>query len=371
MERLALRVVFALGIGAFIHVVSCDDGGGDSGKNSSSSTDPSETDQGSEDGDGKNSDEEDGESGSGEDVNEGTGSGEGVDTGSDGNADSETPDHDRNRPEDASQNVGDYCYVNIQCKSEFCVSYRQVTPDPEGHCEESSTPDRIVAIGTTLDFETRQAIPDATIKMYGATNFTLMRCNAVASDTLKTDVDGRFKKAISPPPVEPVGFVALAQKGSDYANSVSGVADPPWPNGFIRHDILMVKQSTLDKWSELLSADSEMKPYMNLSANGGAVGAILDVDSGKPIVGAQIVPASGGSTKAKIRYLDSVGEGFVKDGITESGIFVLVNPALAEKFDVFLDGKKVNITTAKFGDVKCAVFIVDIPIEADEKGIEL
>jgi hypothetical protein len=288
-----------------------------------------------------------------------------------GDSDEQVFPHDPNRPADSSQGIGEYCFSNVQCASKLCLSYRQVTPDPDGHCEESSTPSKIVAIGTTIDFETRKPVSEANIKFLGATNLTLLRCNATASDTLVTGADGRFKKAVDKPAAEPVGFIALASQGKDYAPSASGIADPPWPKGTIRHDILMVKNSALTKWSQLLSADSEMKPYMNLSANGGAIGAILDVDTGKPIIGATLGPASGGTTSAKIRYLNAGGTGFVKDGITQSGIFVLVNPALAEKFDVFLDGKKINITTAKFGDTKCVVFIVDIPIEADEKGIDL
>lgn len=288
-----------------------------------------------------------------------------------GDSDGPVFPHDPNRPADGSQETGEYCYKNVQCASKLCMSYRQVTPDPDGHCDESSAPSQIIAIGTTIDFETRKPVFEANLKFLGATNFTLLRCNATASDTLVTGAGGRFNKAVDQPAAEPVGFIALASDGKDYAPSASGIADPPWPKGSIRHDILMVKNSALAKWSQLLSADSEMKPYMNLSANGGAIGAVLDVDTGKPIIGATLGPAGGGKTSAKIRYLSANGTGFVKDGITQSGIFVLVNPALAEKFDVFLDGEKINITTAKFGDVKCAVFIVDIPIEADEMGIDL
>ncbi len=297
------------------------------------------------------------------------------DTDTDADSDSDADGcglHDNDRPADKSVENDDYCYNNINCKSGLCVSYMQTSPDPDGHCEAVTSPGKILAIGTTLDFETREVIPDATVKTFDATQMSLLGCNAQATATITSDADGRFKQSVNKPGItEQIGMIARATKGDDYALSASGVADTPWPAGFIRHDILMVKKATLAAWSEMLSEDTAMAPYMNLSAKGGAIGAILDVDCGKPIIGAEVRKAGGGNTNAKIRYLNADGTGFVTDGITESGIFVLVNPALAEKFDVFLGDEKVNITTATFGDTSCMIFIVDIPIEADEHGIEL
>ncbi len=299
-----------------------------------------------------------------------------TDSDSDSDTDSDTDecgDHPHDRPPDGSAQIGEYCYNNANCNSGLCIGYRQVTPDPDGKCEEVEDDSKMVAIGTTIDFETRKPVPNVELELHGATNLEMMGCNANPTDTVSSGSDGKFKKLADRPGIlETTGYVALAINEDDgYALSASGVADLPWPPGFIRHDILLVKQASLEKWSALLRDDSEMEPYMDLLDKGGAIGGIFDVDCAKPIVGAELRKSGGGSTNAKIRYLNADGNGFNKDGITSAGMYVLVNPSLGERFDVFLDGKQINRTTAKLGNRDCMIFIVDIPIEADEQGIDL
>lgn len=277
--------------------------------------------------------------------------------------------HDPNRPPDSSGLEGDFCYRNNQCRSGLCISYQQTTPDPGGYCDTPANPNMMVAIGTTLDFETRQPVAGASIRVDGVTLGSVQGCKSKGYATLESDENGHFRKTISMPGIaEQIGIVALAEENDVYANSTSGVADPPWPKAFIRRDILIVKKATLDKWSQWLAEDAEMANFLPLVAKGGVVGAVPNVDTGAGVVGAKLRSLNAKS-KARIRYLNAEGTGFVADGVTESGIFVMVNPGLAEKFDVYMGDDKINITTATAGDIPCMIFVLDIPIEADEEGL--
>ncbi len=295
-----------------------------------------------------------------------------ADTDADSDSDTEPEldcdSHPWDRPADGTAANGEYCYKNVQCASGLCIGYRQTTPDPEGKCEAPSNPLKMVAVGTTIDFETREPVPGARIETAGAATGAMLGCNTPAAAIIISDEDGRFYKIVDKP-IDIVGYGATIREGNGYANSACGVADPPYPPGFIRHDLLMVKKATLEKWSEMLEEDPDMKNHVPLVVNGGVVGSVPCVDSGNPVIGAKLRSLNGNSG-AKIRYLNADGTGFVTDGITESGIFVLVNPGLAEKFDVYLNDSKINITTGKAGDTKCMIFVLDIPIECDEFGIE-
>ncbi len=294
------------------------------------------------------------------------------DSDSDSDSDSEVElncdSHPWDRPADGTAANGDFCNENVQCASGLCIGYRQTPPDPDGKCEAPTNSQKMVAIGTTIDFETREPVAGATVRTVGAVSGAALGCNAPAAATITSDEDGRFYKLVDKP-IDLVGYAAKVTKGDEYAVSASGVADPPYPPGFIRHDLLMAKKATLEKWSEMLAEDPDMKNHVPLVAKGGVVGAVPCADTGNAVVGAQLRSLNS-SSGAKIRYLNADGTGFVTDGITESGIFVLVKPGLAEKFDVYLNDSKVNVTPGTAGDTTCMVFILDIPIECDEFDIE-
>jgi hypothetical protein len=89
-------------------------------------------------------------------------------------------------------------------------------------------------------------------------------------------------------------------------------------------------------------------------------------DTGKGVEGA-ISKSRNNNSKAKILYLNDAGDGFDDGGASSNGIYVMVNPGLAEVFDVYKDGEKINITEGTAGGTSDIIFIIDIPIEVDEK----
>ncbi len=330
---------------------------------------------GSDGGSSENSNEDasgdgDGDSGADTDTDADTDADSDSDTDSNGDSDS---DSDMVLPPCNPSNSaanGDYCYRNQQCQSNLCVSFQQTTPDPAGHCEAGN--DNMLAIGTTLDLETREPVPDVKLEVHGVASYIgpLVPFPPPLLSVI-TGTDGRFKQEIASPS-DIAGIFALTTK-TGYADSVCDVATPMYgtnyPPGFERHDILLVKNAVLEEWSNRLSADDEMSNHMPLGQRGGVVGAVPCIDSGNAVVGATVVPLNADSN-AKIGYLNADGTGFVKDGITESGVFVIVNPGTAEKFDVYIGDQKINVTTVRVGSKSGYIFSVDIPVECDELGIE-
>ncbi|MCP4675644.1 MAG: hypothetical protein GY854_09100 [Deltaproteobacteria bacterium] len=189
---------------------------------------------------------------------------------------------------------------------------------------------------------------------------------------ITSDANGRFNQEMNSP-TDIIGIIAKATQ-TDYAASIVPVAFPlsgtTYPLAFTHHDIPVVKNATLTAWSTLLDTDGGVPNHLPLGTTGGMIGSVLCIDSGNPVVGAEIV-SQNASSNAKIRYLNADGNGFNSDGITASGIYIAVNSGLAEKFDAYLDGKKINLTEVKAGSKAGYIFVVDLPIECDEQGIEI
>ena len=69
--------------------------------------------------------------------------------------------------------------------------------------------------------------------------------------------------------------------------------------------------------------------------------------------------------------VDEDKTGFNTEKSGPSGLFVVLNPALAEKLDGYKNGKKVNIHEATLGQAMGGVFITSIQIrESDEDPVE-
>ncbi len=278
--------------------------------------------------------------------------------------------HPCDRPADHSVANGDYCYENSHCQSNLCVSYQQTPPDPEGHCEEGS--DQMLAIGTTLDLATGEPIPEVETMIIGE-----MRSSTAIPVypllELVTGPDGRFKQEM-PHTRDMIGLAVATQKWG-YHDALAGVAQPlsintaDYPPGFTRHDILLVKSAALTEWSETLFADDEMVKHMPLGEKRTAIGSVRCIDSGNPVVGAELRSLNAGSN-AKIRYLAADGAGFNTDAITESGIFMMVNAGTAEKFDVYMDERKISTHSVRITARDGYIYTVGFPIECDEMGIE-
>ncbi len=295
---------------------------------------------------------------------------DGNDTGSDSESDTDTwtgvdtnPDTDTMTdtdllecPPNTPVPNGVYCHSDAHCTSKLCISYQQVPPDPEGHCEQNANPNGILAIGTTLDIETGEPVLNASLDIYDAMQLSLMGCNAVPFASTTSDADGRFWEVIPSPATALVGIVVTAKTATGYA--ISAIAQDETANSFENRDILMVTDATLSKWSAMLAEDPQMEPYMPLGNRGGTIGIIRRMGSAAPIEGAELRSMINASN-AKIRYLNADGTGFVDGATTSSGIFVLVAPALAEKFDVYVNNVKVNITSLKLGDTDCMVFMIN------------
>jgi hypothetical protein len=224
-----------------------------------------------------------------------------------------------------------------------------------------------VVQGTVLDFVSREPVDGVVLKYSSATSLSLLGTSAPVQFQVTSDADGRFKEEKAKPSSAPLGFVARASK-TDYQLSITGVSAPPYGCGTQNHDMLIVEKAKITEWSEMLAEDAAMANDMPLGAKGGAIGRVIDIDTNEGIAGAHVVSQDGGSG-ARIRYLNDAEDGWVEDVTGSSGVYVVTNPGLGEKFDAFIDDTQINDTEATIGSKSGMVFVVDLRIEADEQGL--
>jgi hypothetical protein len=118
------------------------------------------------------------------------------------------------------------------------------------------------------------------------------------------------------------------------------------------HDIWAVPETDLQNWSDELAMDAAIPPAnLPLGEAGGVVGLVRDA-AGLPVAAAEVVSTDAGSG-AFIRYLQDDGS-FTTDRTSDLGIFVIIEPALAEEFEVMVDGMVVGGGTA--GSANGAIF---------------
>ncbi|MBA3547811.1 MAG: hypothetical protein H0T76_15115 [Nannocystis sp.] len=247
---------------------------------------------------------------------------------------------------------GEACSQNGDCMSLGCLKLRDAA---DGECVAAPANMATRIAGTVLDFATAAPIPSVELRVIGA--LSALGDPANATPVAKGDADANgVVDFVSPEALkEGIGIVGIITGGL-YYTTATGLASPVagkyGPMNGIR-DIWAVPSAKLTEWSTLLALDAEVMPFLPLGDNGGVVGLVRNAADSAPMPGAKVLPVDAAS-KSFIRYLSDDGLSFNSNATGTSGIFVLVNPGLAEKFTV--EGSP--DITGSAGSAKGAVFVM-------------
>jgi hypothetical protein len=252
---------------------------------------------------------------------------------------------------------GDACTANADCASGVCTLYTDVPVNGDAVCAAAAEDCSTRVTGTVFDFRTREPIEGASVIVAAALQAATNPTGAMALVEATSDAEGRIDASSSGPIAAPIGIVALTAAGG-YFLTATGVA-APWEDGGSEynvgtniHDVWAVPETDLQDWSDELSMDAGIPPEnLPLGDAGGVVGFVRDA-SGNPVAGAEVASTDDGSG-AFIRYLEDDGS-FSTDRTSDLGIFIILEPALAEQFEVSVDGAVVGGGTA--GSANGAIF---------------
>jgi hypothetical protein len=250
---------------------------------------------------------------------------------------------------------GDACTSNSSCASGVCTIYTDVPLNDDAVCAPSAEDCSTRVTGTVFDFITREPLSGADVivaaALQAATNPT--GAMALLSDT--SDGEGRIDATSDGPILAPIGIVALSSAGGYYLTA-TGVAAPAEGSGYnvanSIHDLWAVPEEALQDWTDELAMDASIPAgELPLGDAGGVVGLVRD-GAGQPVANAVVTSTNAGSG-AFVRYLEDDGS-FSLDRTSVRGIFVILDPALAEQFQVTVDGAVVGGGTA--GSANGAIF---------------
>ncbi len=251
---------------------------------------------------------------------------------------------------------GETCSQNGDCMSLGCLKFRDAG---EGECVAAPANMATRIAGTVLDFATGAPVPSVELRVIGA--LSALGDPAMATPVAKGTADANgVVDFVSPEALkEGIGIIGIITGGL-YYTTATGLASPVegkyGPMNGIR-DIWAVPTAKLTEWSALLSVDAEVMPSLPLGENGGVVGLIRNAADSSPKPGAKVLPVND-TSKAFIRYLSDDGLSFNSNATGTSGIFILVNPDLAEKFTV--EGNAEITGTA--GSAKGAAFVMILSV---------
>lgn len=252
---------------------------------------------------------------------------------------------------------GDACTANADCASGLCSLYTDVPVNDDAVCIASPADCSTHVTGTVFNFTTRETLEGANVIVAAALQAATNPTGATALVEATSDAMGRIEGTSSEPIMSPIGIVALSSLDGFFLTA-TGVAAPYEDGGSAYnvgtniHDLWAVPEEDLTNWSDELGMDAEI-PAENLplGENGGVVGLVRD-GTGAPVAGAEVASTDDGSG-AFIRYLQDDGS-FGVDRTSDLGIFVILDPALAEQFEVSVDGAVVGGGTA--GSANGAIF---------------
>lgn len=251
---------------------------------------------------------------------------------------------------------GEACMENADCMSLSCVKFTDGQTDAV--CEAAAPGGTTRFTGTVFHFITGAAVPGANLRVVDALSAIQDPMSAVGLVTATSDAMGRIDATSSDPLPGGLGVVGLID-GGEFFITATGLAQPVagkyGPLNAI-HDIWGVPSASLTDWSGYLMADPDPNVPMALplGTNGGVIGLVRK--AGAPLSGAVVKPEKD-TSGAIVRYLNEDGMGFGPDMTGSSGIFVLLNPGLAEKFTVEVGGMATGLSGTA-GSAKNAAFVL-------------
>lgn len=253
---------------------------------------------------------------------------------------------------------GSACTANGDCMSESCIKFTDNQTDatcgPRAECSNTRF------IGTLVDFDTKAPIAGGELMVVGALAALGGLENATPLLEVTADASGQIDVTSETPVTEGIGVIGVVGGGAYYvtatglAQPYSGTSTYPPLNGI--HDIWGVPAAKLTEWSGYLMTDPDpmVASAVPLGDNGGVIGLVRKGEAG--VADAVVVSEKDGST-AVIRYLNEDGMGFNPDATSSNGVFVLLNPGLAEKFTVEVGGAP-TMLSGTAGSAKGAAFVL-------------
>ena len=240
--------------------------------------------------------------------------------------------------------LGAMCILNADCASGVCEVYQDAPAPTDGRCVFAPVDCSTRFFGTVLDIARLDPVAGANVDIAALLQAATNPTGAMAIASGATDADGRFD-AISDGPVSaPLSLQALTS-ASGYYLTASTVAFPfdgasSYAVASELRDVLIVPEASLDDWSDQLSMDASIDPgLLPLGESGGFVGVVRSAD-GRPIAGA-VVRSTNDVSGALVRYLNDDGT-MNEQETSDVGIFVIVDPALPETFEVEVGGTTVG-----------------------------
>lgn len=234
----------------------------------------------------------------------------------------------------AAEMTGDSeaCAANGDCMSLGCEKYRDAE---EGTCAPAPASSATRFTGTLLDFATNAPIPGVELRVIGVLSALGDPANATPVAKGTADAMGKVDFVSADALKEGIGVVGIVGAGKYYTSATglaSQTAGKYGPMNSIR-DIWGVPTAKLTEWTGLLMADADAMPFLPLGDAGGVIGLVRDAATSVPKPGAKVLPVNDNSN-ALVRYLSDDGLSFNSNATGTSGIFILVNPGLAEQFTV-------------------------------------
>lgn len=255
------------------------------------------------------------------------------------------------------------CYNNMGCGTCNCRTFRDNPPSMEASCADDPGDDTMLITATLLEFPGDTTIPTTDVSIYNAFEVgTVGPDNATAIGMVSSDGDGRIETSVVP--MDQIGIVATV-RADGFVDTATGLAKPPWEPSNAIHDVFAVRQADADAWSAQLAMEAELADALPLGENGGVVGVARNRYTGTPVAGVRIVSLTNGAdTPAVLRYLNEDGT-FNADATTATGVYVLLNPQLAEEFEAEMDGAIVSTRANRAGSGAPAVFTMNLTVNAD------
>lgn len=282
----------------------------------------------------------------GDDGATGTGTGMGDDDGATGmmTADSTGDGADDGVAEGGEVAVGGDCTANADCMSLVCELYTDVESNKDAVCAETPAGGNTRITGTIWDFVTGEPVGGAALTVASALNAATNPTGVTAIVEATAGADGRVDATSEMPISAQIGIVGLVAADGYYLTA-TGIAAPNDAGGYDPgnniHDIWAVPTGELTNWSEALAMDAEIDAgSLPLGDAGGVIGLVRDINTGAPVEGATVVSTNEGSV-ALVRYLADDGT-FNAEGTGPSGIFVILEPMLAETFEAQMGGSAIS-----------------------------
>ena len=258
------------------------------------------------------------------------------------------------------------CYNNAGCDSCNCLTYRDTPPEASSVCAEPGAAGTLRITATVLEFPGSSVMPGVAVEVFNAFDVGVMGIeNAVPVATTATDKAGRFDLEIMP--TDSIGMVAII-RAEGFRATATGLAKPPYEAANAIHDVFVVPEAVLSAYSDALATDPALADHLPLGDAGGVVGSARNRYTGEPVAGLRIVSKTNGpGTAALVRYLADDGT-FTDDVTSTTGIYVLLNSALAEEFEAENAGQIVSTRANKAGSGAPGVFTMNLSIDLDPGG---